>query len=73
MLYEQLIDFNYISKNTMYLNITSSEENLEMALVMYDTHPSPRTKSIYEFILMMNSERCYQQSEFMMILSYYYD
>ena len=32
------------------------------------THPYPRTESIYEFILMLNSERCYQRSEFMMIL-----
>ena len=33
--------------------------------------PIPRTESSYEFILVLNSEKCYQQSEFMMILSYY--
>ena len=37
------------------------------------THPSPRTKNISEFILIVNSERYYQQSEFIMISSCYSD
>ena len=33
--------------------------------------PIPPTKSIYKFILLLNAERCYQQSEFMIISNYY--
>ena len=36
-------------------------------LVLEGTHLPARTESIYEFILMLNSGRCYQQSMFMMI------
>ena len=38
---------------------------------LFGTHPSQRAENIYELILKLNSETCYQQSKLMIISSYY--